>query len=94
MLVLLRRVEEEVLRRKRLFHYTLKTNDPAEFLEQLLDTLENEHLRLEDFDVRQVGEGLHEVRVGFITSVSGNRRMMQSLNQLGKDLRTSTEHPE
>ncbi|HZE70655.1 MAG TPA: MgtC/SapB family protein [Pyrinomonadaceae bacterium] len=94
-LVLLRRVEHQVLRRKRLFHYTLKTRDPAEFLEQLLDTLENEHLRLEDFDVRELEDGLHEVRLGCITSVRGNRRLQQSLNQLGKDLRSSTrEHPE
>src|SRR5690348_1931448 len=50
-LVLLRRLEDEVLRRKRLFHYTVKTKDPAEFLEQLLHTLEQERLRLEDFDV-------------------------------------------
>ncbi|HEY6118456.1 MAG TPA: MgtC/SapB family protein [Pyrinomonadaceae bacterium] len=94
-LVLLRRVEHEVLRRKRLFHYTLNTQDPAEFLEQLLDTLEREHLRLEDFDVRELKDGLHEVRVGCITSVGGNRRLLQSLNRLGKDLRSSTrERPE
>jgi len=94
-LVLLRRVENEVLRRKRLFHYTLNTRDPAEFLEQLLDILEHEHLRLEDFDVRELEGGLHEVRLGCITSVSGNRRLLQSLNQLGKDLRSSIrERPE
>ncbi len=94
-LVLLRRLEDEVLRRKRLFHYTVKTKDPAEFLEQLLHTLEQERLRLEDFDVREVEGNLHEVRLGCVTSVAGNRRLLQRLSELGKDLRSSTrESPE
>ncbi|PWT79392.1 MAG: magnesium transporter MgtC [Acidobacteria bacterium] len=94
-LVLLRRLEDEVLRRKRLFHYTVKTKDPAEFLERLLDTLEQERLRLEDFDVREIEDNLHEVRLGCIASVGGNRRLLKRLSELGKDLRSSTgERPE
>src|SRR5437867_4133004 len=49
-LVVLRRVERAVIRRQRMFHYSLKTPDPAEFLEKLLDLLEREHLHLEDFE--------------------------------------------
>ena len=65
-LVLLRRVEHEVLRRKRLFHYTLNTEDPRSFLSNSFNTLEREHLRLEDFDVRELPDGFYEVRVGCI----------------------------
>src|SRR6476661_1004711 len=49
-LVVLRKVETAVLKRARLFQYHLKTPDPAEFLEALLNVLEKENLRLEDFD--------------------------------------------
>src|SRR5262245_49281405 len=48
-LVVLRKVERALLRRKRLFHYTLATSDPADFLDALLDLLEREHVHLEDF---------------------------------------------
>jgi len=34
-LVVLRRVEQQIILRKRLFHYTLKTSDPAELLDVL-----------------------------------------------------------
>ena len=55
-LVLLRRVEQQIILRKRLFHYTLKTSDPAELLEQLMDNLDRD-MTLDDFDVRDVGSG-------------------------------------
>ena len=94
-LVLLRSVEHEVIRRKRLFRYTLKTEDPAEFLERLMDALETEHLRLEDFDVNELRTGQHEVTLSVITSITGNRRLLQALGSLGKDLKSSTgENPE
>jgi len=90
-LVFLRKVEHEVIRRKRLFRYTLKTDDPAEFLERLMDALEREHLRLEDFDVNELRTGQHEISLSVITSINGNRRLLQVLSELGKDLRSSTE---
>jgi putative Mg2+ transporter-C (MgtC) family protein len=89
-LVVLRRVENEIIRRKRLFQYTLMTPDPAEFLERLMDVLEEEHLRLEDFDVNELGTGEHQVRFGVITSIDGNRRLLNRLGKLGKDLRSSS----
>lgn len=88
-LVVLRRVERIVIKRARLFHYHLKTADPSEFLEALLNLLEKEHLRLEDFDVKELGEEEHEVALSVVTSLEGNRRLLRSLRNLGTSLRTS-----
>src|SRR6266850_1969936 len=60
-LVVLRKVERVVIKRKRLFHYILTTRDPAELLEKLLDLFEKEHMQLDDFDVKVVAAGEHEV---------------------------------
>jgi putative Mg2+ transporter-C (MgtC) family protein len=89
-LVVLRRVERFVIRRQRMFHYSLKTRDPAQFLENLLDLLERQHLQLEDFDVDNNPEGEHVVRVSIVTSIDGNRRLLSELPALGSDLTTST----
>jgi putative Mg2+ transporter-C (MgtC) family protein len=89
-LVALRRVERFVIRRQRMFHYSLKTRDPAQFLENLMDLLERQNLHLEDFDVDNNPEGEHVVRVSVVTSIEGNRRLLTELPQLGSDLMTST----
>lgn len=89
-LVALRRVERFVIRRQRMFHYSLKTREPAQFLENLLDLLERNNLHLEDFDVDNNPEGEHVVRVSVVTSIEGNRRLLTELPQLGSDLMTST----
>jgi len=90
-LVLLRHAERAILLRRRMYRYTFKTNDPATTLARLLDLLEKEGLRLEDFDVREIGEtGEHEVGVSVVTSLSGNRRLIEILPQLGKDLHAAT----
>jgi putative Mg2+ transporter-C (MgtC) family protein len=92
-LVALRRVERFVIKRQRMFHYSLKTKDPAQFLEDLLDLLERQHLHLEDFDVDNNPAGDHVVRLSVVTSVDGNRRLLSELPQLGSELTTSThEH--
>ena len=92
-LVVLRRVERAVIRRQRMFHYSLKTPDPTEFLEKLLDLLEREHLHLEDFEVKDVAEQEHQVRLSVIASLDGNRRLLRGLRQLGSKLQSSThEH--
>ena len=88
-LVGLRKAERAVIKRARLFHYHLKTNDPSEFLEQLLDLLEQQNLRLEDFDVKELVDHEHEVTLSVVTSIEGNRRLMHGLRALGKSLRTS-----
>jgi putative Mg2+ transporter-C (MgtC) family protein len=89
-LVVLRRVERFVIRRQRMFHYSLTTRDPAQFLESLLDLLERQRLQLEDFDVDNNPEGEHTVRLSVVTSIEGNRRLLSELPELGSDLKTST----
>lgn len=89
-LVVLRKVERVMIKRKRLFHYILTTQDPAELLEKLLDLFEKEHMQLDDFDVKVVGAGEHEVRISVVTSLDGNRRLLQELPKFGTDLHTST----
>jgi hypothetical protein len=87
-LVVLRRVERLIIKRSRLFHYHLNTTDPAEFLEALLDELDKQHLRLEDFEVKEVSEHEHAVSLSVVTSIEGNRRLMHTLRRLGSSLRT------
>lgn len=89
-LVALRRVERFIIRRQRMFHYSLKTREPAQFLENLLDLLERENLHLEDFDVESNPEGEHVVRLSVVTSIDGNGRLLNELPRLGSDLTTST----
>jgi putative Mg2+ transporter-C (MgtC) family protein len=89
-LVVLRKVERALIKRKRLFHYTLDTRDPAELLDALLDLLERERIHLEDFDVKDLHDKGHEVRLSVVTSLDGNRRLLKSLPRLGGALRSST----
>ena len=88
-LVLLRRVESEVLHRRRLFHYSIQTRDPALLLEKLLDLLAAEHLHLDDFNVKNMPDGEHQVHLSVITSLDGNRRLRQILPQLGAQFESS-----
>ena len=89
-LVLLRRVEHFILRRRRLYHYKFKTRDPASTLTKMLDLLEKEGMQMTDFDVRDAGQGEHEVNLKVVTSLNGNSRLIKSLPQLGTELQTST----
>ena len=89
-LVLLRRLEHFILRRRRLYHYKFKTRDPSSSLTKLLDLLEKEGMQMNDFDVRDAGQGEHEVNLKVVTSLNGNSRLIKSLPQLGTELQTST----
>jgi putative Mg2+ transporter-C (MgtC) family protein len=89
-LVLLRRVEAQIIMRRRLFHYSLRTDDPAQFLEKLMNMLEKD-MTLEDFEVREVAGQQHEVRLSVVTSISGNRRLLQKLQKSAKALHGSIE---
>ena len=91
-LVVLRSVERAVIKRSRMFHYTMTSRDPSELLEQLLDIFEREHVHLEDFEVRELGGGEHEVKVSVVTSLDGNRRLLRQLRTLGGELLTTTQH--
>jgi putative Mg2+ transporter-C (MgtC) family protein len=87
-LALLRPVEARLIQRKRVFHYTLKTRDPAEFLQQLMDMLDND-MQLEDFEVRELPDGEHEIHISLLTSINANRLLLQKLHQYAKDLQSS-----
>jgi putative Mg2+ transporter-C (MgtC) family protein len=89
-LVLLRRVERVFVRRKKLFQYSLRVKDSGEFLEQLVELLQKEKLQLDDFEVEHRPDGGHAVRFKLVTSLETNRHMLKKLNQMGKELRTST----
>src|SRR5258705_4639455 len=93
-LVVFREVQRVVIKRKRLFHYILTTRDPAELLETLLDLFEKEHMQLDDFDVKVVAAGEHQVRLSGVPSLDANRRLMQELPKFGTDLHTSTRAPQ
>jgi putative Mg2+ transporter-C (MgtC) family protein len=89
-LVLLRWVERAFVRRRRLFYYSLKVRDPARFLETLTEVMQKERLHLEDFEVRDMGDGQHAVSFRIVASIDANRRLLHSLPQLGTELRSST----
>jgi putative Mg2+ transporter-C (MgtC) family protein len=89
-LVLLMRLERLLVRRRRTFRYTLRIKDPTGFLERLLDLLASEHLDLEDFNVKDLENGEHEVRWSVIATLDNNRRLLKSLPQLGTELQSST----
>jgi putative Mg2+ transporter-C (MgtC) family protein len=90
-LVALMKVERRVIQRRRDFHYSLRTRDPAEFLQRLLERLEIEDLELEDFNVKDLANGEHEVHMSVITSLDGHRRLLESLPKLGAEVRSSTQ---
>lgn len=89
-LVVLRKVERAFVRRRRLFHYLLKTTDPAEALARLFDLLEGEGLRFDDFSVLDLPEGRHELRFAVVTSMEENSRLIGLLHDVGTDVRGST----
>ncbi len=89
-LVVLRRVERAFVRRRRLFHYLLKTTDAPQALARLLDLLEREGLRLDDFSVLDLAEGRHELRFAVVTSLEENSRLIKILPEIGTEVQGST----
>ena len=89
-LVVLRRVERAFVRRRRLFHYLLKTTDAPQALARLLDLLEREGLRLDDFSVLDLTEGRHELRFAVVTSLEENSRLIKILPEIGTEVQGST----
>jgi len=90
-LVVLRKMERAVVQRRRYFHYALKTGNPEAFLERLLAELAKEHLQLEDFNVRNVANDEHDVRLSVITSLAAHRRLIAALPELGTEVQSSTQ---
>ncbi len=89
-LVVLRRVERAFVRRRRLFHYLLKTTDAPQALARLLDLLEREGLRLDDFSVLDLAQGRHELRFAVVTSLEENSRLIKLLPEIGTEVQGST----
>lgn len=89
-LVFLRKLESAVIKRKRIFHYVLTTTDPSRLLEDALTLFEKERVHLEDFAVKDVPDGKHEVKFSVLTSIDKNRRLLQALPRYGAAVRTST----
>jgi hypothetical protein len=89
-LVLLRKVELALIRRRRLFHYLLKTTDAPQSLARLLDLLEREGLRLDDFSLKDLDEGHHELRFAVVTSLEENSRLIGLLPEIGTEVQGST----
>jgi hypothetical protein len=73
-----------------MFHYTLMTRDPASSLARLLELLDGEGLRLENFKVREASDGEHEVSLSVVASVTENGRLIVKLHGLGTQLTAST----
>lgn len=90
-LVVLMIVERRVVQRRRDFHYSLRTRDPADFLKKLLDRLDAEKVELEDFDVKDLANGEHEVVLSVTTSLDGHCRLLKRLPELGAEVRSSTQ---
>jgi putative Mg2+ transporter-C (MgtC) family protein len=89
-LVVLRKVERAFVRRRRLFHYSLKTRDAPQSLAHLLDLLEREKLHLDDFSTRDLGHGAQELRFATVTSLEGNSRLIGLLPKIGTEVEGST----
>lgn len=87
-LVLLRRVERSVLHRRRLYHYSFETQDPTQALTSLLNMLEDQGIRLEDFSVQDVNNK-HKVGFSVVTSLDGHTQLVKRLPLLGMHLHTS-----
>lgn len=89
-LVVLRKVERVLIRGRRLFHYVLKTTDAPQSLSRLLDLLEREGQHLDDFSVKDLDEGHHELRFALVTSLEENTRLVELLREIGSEVQGST----
>ena len=89
-LVFLREVERGFVRRRRLFHYLLKTTDAPQALAGLFDLLEREGLRMDDFSLKDLDDGHHELRFAVVTSLEENSRLIGLLPSIGTEVQGST----
>jgi hypothetical protein len=89
-LVFLRKVERGFVRHRRLFHYLLKTTDAPQALAGLFDLLEREGLRMDDFSLKDLDDGHHELRFAVVTSLEENSRLIGLLPSIGTEVQGST----
>jgi putative Mg2+ transporter-C (MgtC) family protein len=87
-LVVLRRLERAVVKKRRLFHYSFKTRDAS--MEKLISVLESQRLRLEEYELKELPANDHQVTFSVITSLEGNTMLVHQLQALGTEVRSST----
>jgi putative Mg2+ transporter-C (MgtC) family protein len=88
-LVMLRKFESALIKRQRIFHYVLTTRDPSQSLDQAMQVLEKERVHLQDYTIKDLPDGTHEVKLSVLTSIDGSRRLLQALPR--SDARAFTE---
>jgi putative Mg2+ transporter-C (MgtC) family protein len=89
-LVLLRRVEHAFVSRRLLFHYSFRTIDTPRALSRLIELLNREGMHLDEFRIRDVPQGLHELHFSVVTSIQGNNRLIALLPEIGSEVEGST----
>lgn len=90
-LVLLRWLEHAAIGRRRLFRYALETNHSVEVLEKLIELLDQDRLHLESYEIKEVSTDKHEMKFSVVASLEANRRLAKRLQDIGTNIRTSTE---
>jgi len=78
-LVALRKLESAVVKRQRIFHYVLTTANPSQSLDDAMRVFEKEKVHLQDFTVKDLPDGKHEVKLSVLTSIDGSRRLLRAL---------------
>jgi putative Mg2+ transporter-C (MgtC) family protein len=91
-LVVLRKLESAVVKRQRIFHYVLTTKNPSQSLDDAMQILDKERAHLEDFTVKDLPDGKHEVKLSVLTSIDGSRRLLRALPR--SDANTVNERSE
>jgi len=91
-LVVLRRLESKLIKRQRTFHYVMTTKDPSQSLDDAMRVLEKERVHLQDFTVKDLPDGKHEVKLSVLTSIDGSRRLLRALPQNATHTSTEERH--
>lgn len=89
-LALLRPLENAIVRRRRIFHYTFKTSEPQTAYTAILRLAQNHALRLEDLTDKDLGDGSHEISLSVVTTIDGHHRINSELQKFTNSLKAST----
>lgn len=89
-LVLLRKVERAFVAHRRLFHYSLRTTNAPRSLTRLLEIIKQQGMHLDEFRMRDDAQGAQELHFAVVTSLDGNRRLIELLPEVGTHVEGST----
>ena len=78
-LVVLRKLESKLIKRERTFHYVMVTTNPSQSLDNAMHVFEKEGVHLQDFTVKDLADGKHEVKLSVLTSIDSSRRLLRAL---------------